>query len=293
MRFSSRTHFVLAVTASTALIVVLVGAIYLYRFSRELNAEAVKWSKQLARLLEEQAALLDPATQQKELQQLAEAFAAGRSVLYAQIIRDKTVLAEKVTDEAAGLDLPVTESPQKLELAAKQLPDGPPHLDIITSDDPAKGYVRLGVSLSHVSNAVKNALLLVAWVSLGVILLAGLFVFYLSRALFPSGQSVPDHQIKMAIGPLLIDDTSKQVQLNGRTVELSPKEYELLKLLASEPGRVFSNREILSKLWNDESFATSKDVKQYVYLLRQKLEESPQEPRMILTVRGFGYKLAP
>ncbi len=292
MRFSSRTHFVLAVTASAAFIVVLVGAIYLYRFSRELNAEAAKWSKQLALLFAEQAAALDPMTQQRELQQLVEAVAAGHSVLYAQFVQNKAVLAKKMSDEVHGLALPVVESAKPLELTERRLPDGTPYLDMIISDDSTKGYVRLGISLSHVSSAIKREALLVGGVSLVVILMLGLFAFYLAQLLFASAQRQPADQGQLAVGALLIDDTSKQVRLNGRTVELSPKEYELLKLLASEPGRVFSNREILNKLWQNQSFATLKDVKQYVYLLRQKLEENPQQPRIILTVRGFGYKLA-
>jgi len=274
------------------LIVVLVGAIYLYRFSRELNAEAVKWSKQLARLLAEQAALLNPVAQQKELQQLVEAVAAGRSVLYAQFVQNGVVLAEERSEEALDLNLPIEESPKKLELKEKHLSGEPPYLDIIVSDDPSKGYVRLGVSLSHISSALKREALLVTGVSLLVILMVGLLAFYLAQVLFTSTQGQPAKQNMIAIGPLLIDDATKQVRLNGKNVELSPKEYELLKLLASEPGRVFSNREILNKLWQNQSFATAKDVKQYVYLLRQKLEENAQKPQIILTVRGFGYKMA-
>lgn len=292
MRLSSRAHFTLVVTAFSALIGILIGAIYLYRFSRELNSEAVKGTLQLARLFAEQIALIDPTTESEKLRQWVEAVVAGRSVLYAQVVQNKVVLDEKISDEAPDLVLPVTESAARLALTKKRLSDGTPYLDIIVSDDPAKGYVRLGISLAHVTSAVKSELLLVAGVSFGVILLLGLFAFYLARMLFPSAQIASAPQTQMAIGPLFIDDTSKQVKLNGRIVELTPKEYELLKLLASEPTRVFSSREILNKLWHDSSFATSKDVKQYVYLLRQKLGEDPKKPQMIQTVRGFGYKLA-
>jgi two-component system phosphate regulon response regulator PhoB len=93
------------------------------------------------------------------------------------------------------------------------------------------------------------------------------------------------------MGDLVIDDASKQVTMRGQKVELSPKEYELLRLLAREPGRVFSHEEILSQVWTDSHLATAQDVKQYVYFLRQKLEVNPSEPQFILTVRGFGYKL--
>jgi DNA-binding response OmpR family regulator len=94
------------------------------------------------------------------------------------------------------------------------------------------------------------------------------------------------------VGDLEIDDSIKQVKVKGRTVSLSPKEYELLKLLASEPGRVFSHQEIIAEVWQNKPLITSSDVTKYIYLLREKLEDDPENPRYILTVRGFGYKLA-
>lgn len=94
------------------------------------------------------------------------------------------------------------------------------------------------------------------------------------------------------LGPLRIDDEKKEVRIQGRPVELSPKEYDLLRLLASRPGKVFSHREILGKIWTGSDFASSEDVKKYIYLLRNKIEEDPEQPKIILTSRGFGYKLA-
>lgn len=95
-------------------------------------------------------------------------------------------------------------------------------------------------------------------------------------------------------GPLVIDDEAKEVRLAGKVVNLSPKEYDLLKLLASRPGRVFSNAEILQAVWPDRADeGTSEDVKKYIYFLRGKIEADPENPRLIQTVRGFGYKLSP
>ncbi len=98
--------------------------------------------------------------------------------------------------------------------------------------------------------------------------------------------------VLVRVGDLEIDDSVKQVKLKGRTVSLSPKEYELLKLLASEPGRVFSHQEIIAEVWQNKPLITSSDVTKYIYLLREKLEDDPENPKYILTVRGFGYKLA-
>lgn len=96
---------------------------------------------------------------------------------------------------------------------------------------------------------------------------------------------------------LVIDDLRKQVSIDGRTISLSPKEYTLLKLLASSPGRVFTASQILEELWppkagtDAKTYANAQDVQKYVYLLRKKLEKNPQKPTRVITVRGFGYRL--
>ncbi|MFN4218439.1 MAG: response regulator transcription factor [Candidatus Bipolaricaulia bacterium] len=94
------------------------------------------------------------------------------------------------------------------------------------------------------------------------------------------------------VGALEIDDAEKRVRIKEREIALSPKEYELLKLLASQPGRVFSDEEIIRRVWPEGSLASATDVKRYIYLLRHKIEEDPKNPKVILTVPGFGYKLA-
>lgn len=91
---------------------------------------------------------------------------------------------------------------------------------------------------------------------------------------------------------LRIDDQRKQVWIGERCVTLSPKEYDLVSLLASSPGQVFSSDDIVEALWSRPSYATGQDAQKYVYLLRRKIERDPTRPEIILTVRGFGYRLA-
>ncbi len=98
---------------------------------------------------------------------------------------------------------------------------------------------------------------------------------------------------------LVIDDERKEVWIGARCVTLSPKEYSLLSLLASAPGRVFSSQEIVDSLWTEPSraaghpsYATGQDAQKYVYLLRRKIEIDAAKPEIVLTVRGFGYRLA-
>lgn len=97
---------------------------------------------------------------------------------------------------------------------------------------------------------------------------------------------------RIPVQGILIDDARKEVRLGERSVALSPKEYQLLKFLHSSPGRVFSSDEILKALWRRPSYATRQDVQKYVYLLRNKLEKNPRKPEVVVTVRGFGYRLA-
>jgi two-component system OmpR family response regulator len=110
------------------------------------------------------------------------------------------------------------------------------------------------------------------------------------QALFRRIGGDANHPVIQA-GPFLIDDRAKAVTLQGEPIPLSPKEYELLKLLAADPGRVFSNQEIIAKIWPEPSRANVNDVKQYIHLLRSKICEDPSRPRWLETVKGFGYKL--
>jgi len=89
-----------------------------------------------------------------------------------------------------------------------------------------------------------------------------------------------------------IDDSRKQVRIRGEQCRLTHKEYQLINLLASAPGKVFSPQEIIDQLWPDNSGMTTGDVRQYIYLLRQRVEQQPKKPQIILTIRGFGYRIS-
>ncbi|HSN51861.1 MAG TPA: response regulator transcription factor [Woeseiaceae bacterium] len=93
------------------------------------------------------------------------------------------------------------------------------------------------------------------------------------------------------VGHIHIDDRSKTVTVGDANLTLSPKEYKLLRLLASEPGRVFSSEEIIAHLWPDSDRAAANDVKQYIHLLRNKLYQSADIGEPIENIKGFGYRL--
>lgn len=95
----------------------------------------------------------------------------------------------------------------------------------------------------------------------------------------------------LMVEPFQIDQRSKSVLFNGKSLNLTRKEFELFELLAQDVERVFMTDEIISHLWPENNRATKSDLYQYMHLLRKKIENDPNNPRWILTVKGFGYKL--
>jgi DNA-binding response OmpR family regulator len=95
------------------------------------------------------------------------------------------------------------------------------------------------------------------------------------------------------IGLLTLDLTRHKVSLDGREVQLTPSEFRLLALLAEEPERVYSRREIMQHLWESTYVGDERACDIHISNLRRKLERVPDEPDRILTVRGIGYKLVP
>jgi DNA-binding response OmpR family regulator len=97
----------------------------------------------------------------------------------------------------------------------------------------------------------------------------------------------------LSVGDLEIDSQAHTVICAGRAVELSPREFDLLSLLASQPEKVFSTEDILAQVWGAEFVGQPQVVYVHIRWLRQKLESDPDHPGRILTVRGVGYKLVP
>lgn len=95
----------------------------------------------------------------------------------------------------------------------------------------------------------------------------------------------------LSFGELELDDIKKRVSKNGVEISLTPKEYEILKLLMSHPRRVFSPREIYVKVWNDSPYGAESTVAVHIRHLREKVEIDPASPRYLKVVWGQGYKL--
>ena len=93
------------------------------------------------------------------------------------------------------------------------------------------------------------------------------------------------------IGGLQLDLVRHEVAVDGRTIRLTPSEFRLLSFLASEPDRVFTRREIMQHLWQSEHVGDERASDMHVSNLRRKIEDDPDNPTRVVTVRGVGYRL--
>jgi DNA-binding response OmpR family regulator len=94
----------------------------------------------------------------------------------------------------------------------------------------------------------------------------------------------------ISIGDLTLDLARRVVEVAGQRVQLTYVEFELLRILASHPGRVYSRRLLLEALWGGADYREPRTIDVHVRHLREKLERNPAEPEFILTVRGVGYR---
>lgn len=105
----------------------------------------------------------------------------------------------------------------------------------------------------------------------------------------PSDEGDPD---RLVTGPLVIDLARRTVSREGVPLDLTVLEFNLLHTLASQPGRVFSRDELLSRVWGADFSGVDRVVDVHISHLRQKLEVDSETPGLVVTVRGIGYKLA-
>jgi two-component system, OmpR family, response regulator RegX3 len=97
---------------------------------------------------------------------------------------------------------------------------------------------------------------------------------------------------RLRIGSLELDPIRHEARVDGDPKRLTPSEFKLLLLLAEQPERVFSRREIMQHLWDSEYVGDQRACDIHISNLRQKLEHDAARPERIVTVRGVGYKLA-
>jgi two-component system KDP operon response regulator KdpE len=98
------------------------------------------------------------------------------------------------------------------------------------------------------------------------------------------------HDHTFSAGELTINFSTHNVSLSGRPVRLTPHEYGLLSELAQNEGHVLPHSLLLEKVWGAEYTGDHAFIKKYIYRLRSKLETDPENPRMLLSERGVGYR---
>ncbi len=95
----------------------------------------------------------------------------------------------------------------------------------------------------------------------------------------------------LVIGGLTLDDNTKEVTVDGDSIKLTPKEYEILRLFMNNPNHVFSPTDIYERVWKAEAIGYESSVAVHIRHLREKIEINPADPRYIKVVWGQGYKL--
>ncbi len=108
---------------------------------------------------------------------------------------------------------------------------------------------------------------------------------------FGRSESEPTTPVAIEVGDLVVDPAAHVVKVNGIPKDLSPREFDLLYVLASEPNRVFSVDELLARVWGAEFAGQPQVVYVHIRWLREKIEKTPNAPQKLITVRGVGYKL--
>jgi DNA-binding response OmpR family regulator len=113
----------------------------------------------------------------------------------------------------------------------------------------------------------------------------------LRRAAIPLAAQAEEETVER--DGLRIDLGRRDVEVSGRTVQLTYVEFELLRTMAASPGRVFTREMLLQALWGGSDYREPRTIDVHVRHLREKLEQDPSEPEYILTVRGVGYRFRP
>jgi two-component system response regulator MtrA len=101
---------------------------------------------------------------------------------------------------------------------------------------------------------------------------------------------IPSSTASLNLGEVSIDFVAHEVKRDGRAIALTRLEFDLLAALAKEPGRVFTRDALLSEVWGYRQTADTRLVNVHVQRLRSKIERDPDNPELVMTVRGVGYR---
>ena len=105
------------------------------------------------------------------------------------------------------------------------------------------------------------------------------------------GGQAPEKPSVLTIGGICLDDEAKTVTVDGEPANLTPMEFSILRLLMSNPGKVYSSRSLYEAVWNEAPLGSEGAVAVHIRHLREKIEINPSEPRYLKVVWGQGYKM--
>ena len=111
------------------------------------------------------------------------------------------------------------------------------------------------------------------------------------KAVFRRTKSDPRIPELYRFGNLEINFKKYYASKKGKSLKLSPREYELLRCFITRQGEIISRDELLNQIWGYDSFPNTRTVDAHIAKLRQKIEDNPEDPKLIITVHGMGYKL--
>jgi len=103
-------------------------------------------------------------------------------------------------------------------------------------------------------------------------------------------QSVPARNA-IPFGDVVLDLDRREARRGEQSIPLTPTEFRLLEVLSRQPGKAVSEKDLIEEVWGADQAESDAVVRRYIWLLRKKIEPDPAAPRLILTVRGFGYRL--
>jgi two-component system, OmpR family, alkaline phosphatase synthesis response regulator PhoP len=109
----------------------------------------------------------------------------------------------------------------------------------------------------------------------------------------PGAANEEDREEALTFRGISIDPKARQVQVEGREIELTSTEFELLRVLSEHPGWVYTREELLESVWGYSYLGDSRLVDVHIANLRKKIGDDPSDPRFVRTVRGVGYKFQP
>ncbi len=112
------------------------------------------------------------------------------------------------------------------------------------------------------------------------------------RTVLRRSTPAPEPSSLITIGALSIDPLKHEVQLQGRSIDLTPSEFNILLVMASQPGRAFSRMDLLDAAQGEAYEGYERSIDVHIKNLRQKLGDEPRDPAYILTVYGVGYKFS-